>query len=63
MAIRKWISWLSMLTLERNATQILERNDGIGLTISSDFYQLVRVEDKGTEDIYNEVIRMVEHGS
>lgn len=54
---------MSMLTLERNATQILERNDGIGLTISSDFYQLVRVEDKGTEDIYNEVIRMVEHGS
>lgn len=52
-----------MLTLERNATQDLKTSEGIGSVISLDFYQMVSVEDKGTEDIYNEVIKMADHGA
>jgi hypothetical protein len=52
-----------MLTLERNATQGLETSEGIGLVISLNYYQMAGVEDSGTEDIYNEVIKMVDHGA
>lgn len=57
------MTWLQMLTLERNATQGLETSEGIGLVISLNYYQMAGVEDSGTEDIYNEVIKMVDHGA
>lgn len=54
--------WLQMFILERNVIQGFEISEGIGLVILLNYYQMVGVEDSGIEDIYNEVIKMVDYG-